>query len=166
MTLDSYLTLKLDASYRPLAVVSAKEALVMSVLDKCNVIETWDRKVAAGKHTFDLPSVIALKAYTNKNKTQVKCTRGNIFWRDNHTCQYCGTTDAKMTIDHVIPKSKGGHFGWDNIVTCCEPCNQKKGDRTPEKAAMSLLNKPTMPSTKFIRMFNLHAIKPEWAHYL
>lgn len=165
MSLDEYFTLKLDSAWRPLAIIPAKEALIMGVMEKCNVIETWDKKISSEKHVFELPSVIVLKTYNNKTKRQPKCTRMNIFLRDNHVCQYCGITGVKMTIDHVIPKSKGGGFEWSNLVTCCEKCNQKKGDRTPDKAGMKLLNKPVIPASKLTKIFNPNSIKPEWKYY-
>lgn len=166
MELDQYITLKLDASWRPIDIIPATEALVMDILDKCNVIETWDRTVSSPRQTFRLPSVIVLKDFTLTTKVKMKCTRRNVLLRDQNTCQYCGVSDSSMTIDHIFPKSKGGKFEWTNVVASCANCNQKKGDRTPDKANMKLLSKPEVPNSKFIKIFNESNLKPEWMQYI
>ena len=166
MNLEHYVTLKLDASWRPVEIIPATEALIMDILNKCNVVETWDRTVSTPRQIFKLPSVIVLKDFTLSSKHKIKCTRKNVLLRDQNTCQYCGDTYRCMTIDHVIPKSKGGKFDWNNLVTSCEKCNQKKGDRTPEAANMRLLSKPEVPNSKYVKIFNSVNLKPEWMQYI
>jgi 5-methylcytosine-specific restriction endonuclease McrA len=166
MNLEHYVTLKLDASWRPVEIIPATEALIMDILNKCNVVETWDRTVSTPRQIFKLPSVIVLKDFTLSSKHKIKCTRKNVLLRDQNTCQYCGDTHYCMTIDHVIPKSKGGKFDWNNLVTSCEKCNQKKGDRTPEAANMKLLSKPEVPNSKYVKIFNSVNLKPEWMQYI
>ena len=166
MNLEHYVTLKLDASWRPVEIIPATEALIMDLLDKCKVIETWDRTVSTPRQIFRLPSVIVLNDFTLTSKHKIKCTRKNVLLRDQNTCQYCGDAQSCMTIDHVVPKSKGGKFDWNNLVTSCEKCNQKKGDRTPEAANMKLLSKPEVPNSKYVKIFNSANLKPEWLQYI
>jgi 5-methylcytosine-specific restriction endonuclease McrA len=92
-----------------------------------------------------MPSVIRLNRYVNAPYKGVNLTRQNIFKRDNNECQYCGTR-RELTLDHVIPSSKGGQHSWTNLVTACKKCNAKKGDHTPENANMPLKRRPYKPS--------------------
>jgi 5-methylcytosine-specific restriction endonuclease McrA len=92
-----------------------------------------------------MPSVIRLNRYVNAPYKGVNLTRQNIFKRDNNECQYCGTR-RDLTLDHVIPSSKGGQHSWTNLVTACKKCNARKGDNTPEGAGMILKRKPYKPS--------------------
>jgi 5-methylcytosine-specific restriction endonuclease McrA len=96
---------------------------------------------------FRVPEVILLNHFNGFVRREVRFTRRNIFLRDRHRCQYCGTRPARqeLTIDHVVPKSRGGTDSWDNLVTACVTCNVRKGDRTPEEAGMHLLRRPGTP---------------------
>lgn len=92
---------------------------------------------------YHLPNSITLIDYVRIPFKKVSLTRKNIFFRDNYTCQYCGERSIKkMTLDHVVPRSRNGGNSWENLVTCCRKCNVKKRDRTPEEARMNLLRKP------------------------
>ena len=95
-----------------------------------------------------VPDAIYLPYYESLPKTEVVFSRQNLFLRDKYTCQYCGKllkNPKDRTIDHVIPKSRGGKTVWTNVVLCCRKCNLKKGDRTPEEAGLKLLKKPKAP---------------------
>lgn len=94
-----------------------------------------------------LPEVIILSAFNSFVKREIPFTRRNIFARDNHQCQYCGRRFPKqdLTVDHVVPRSRGGGDTWDNLVLACTTCNLKKGSRTPDEAEMPLVRKPTRP---------------------
>ena len=163
--LTNYKALKLDASWQPLDIIPSFEALVLSLDDKCMIVETWDRKIRSQHKSFDLPSVIVLKNYRASKAHKSKCTKQNIISRDNNTCQYCGRSDCKMTIDHVVPRSKGGKFSWDNLVSACPACNQKKGDRSLHESNMRLLSIPQEPK---IHLFKKRVINPDqnWNDYL
>lgn len=163
--LTNYKTLKLDSSWQPLDIIPAFDALVMSMDDKCMIVETWDRKIRSQYRSFDLPSVIVLKNYRASKAHKTKCTKQNIIVRDNNTCQYCGRSDCKMTIDHVIPRSKGGKFSWENLVTACPSCNQKKGDRSLFDSNMRLLSIPNEPK---YQLFKKRVLNPseEWQQYM
>jgi 5-methylcytosine-specific restriction endonuclease McrA len=95
-----------------------------------------------------VPDAIYLPYYESLPKTEVVFSRHNLFLRDKYTCQYCGKllkNPKDRTIDHVIPKSRGGKTVWTNVVLCCKKCNLKKGDRTPEEAGLKLLKQPKPP---------------------
>jgi 5-methylcytosine-specific restriction endonuclease McrA len=100
----------------------------------------------------------------------VPFSRTNVYARDGHRCQYCGRAlpPSALTFDHVLPVARGGHKGWDNIVTCCIPCNRDKGDRTPEEAGFSLIRRPHRPRSvpMLARESGLLATPESWHDYL
>lgn len=115
--------------------------------------------------SFPMPSVIRLNRYVNAPYKGVNLTRQNIFKRDNNECQYCGTR-RDLTLDHVIPSSRGGQHSWINLVTACKRCNAKKGDQTPEQAEMRLKRKPYKPSyALFLRDVSGYSHN-EWDEFL
>jgi len=142
--LNSYQALKLDAAYRPIAVVSSTEALVSHLLGKATILETYDREIKSPSKTFLLPSVIALKSKVVKQTSSFTCSTKNLRIRDDGICQYCKCHIplGKETIDHVVPKCKGGKKEWTNVVLCCHKCNQKKGSKSLQQSGFKLLNKP------------------------
>lgn len=148
MTLENYKTLKLDASWRPVEVISATDALILAMEGKAQVLEVWDRKISSVDSTFNLPAVIVLGTYIRKKRFKVRCTRKNVMLRDKHLCQYCGMGGMRLTLDHVFPRSRGGIKTWTNIVAACIHCNQRKADKTPEEARMKLLREPRKPTFK------------------
>jgi len=159
-------TLKLDATYRPIGVVDCLEALVMCIVGKATAVEEYEEEISSPSITFKIPSVIVLKTVVKFISTGIRPSRNNILWRDKNQCQYCGVIESPrdMTIDHVIPRSRGGENTWSNLVTCCKRCNQKKGNRTPEEANMSLLNKPVKPRNSVLRQIS--DVQPIWNIYL
>ena len=159
-------TLKLDATYRPIGVVDCLEALVMCIVGKATAVEEYEEEISSPSITFKIPSVIVLKTVVKFISTGIRPSRNNILWRDKNQCQYCGVIESPrdMTIDHVIPRSRGGENTWSNLVTCCKRCNQKKGNRTPEEANMSLLNKPVKPRNSILRQIS--DVQPIWNIYL
>jgi 5-methylcytosine-specific restriction endonuclease McrA len=159
-------TLKLDATYRPIGVVDCLEALVMCIVGKATAVEEYEEEISSPSITFKIPSVIVLKTVVKFISTGIRPSRNNILWRDKNQCQYCGVIESPrdMTIDHVVPRSRGGENTWSNLVTCCKKCNQKKGNRTPEEANMSLLNKPVKPRNSILRQIS--DVQPIWNIYL
>lgn len=137
-------TLKLDASYRPIEVVDCFKGFSLVFSGRARVLEFHTQKACA---LFSFPSVVVLNSYIRKREFVVSATRNTIFQRDNYCCQYCGdkVPKNKLTVDHVIPKSRGGQKSWNNLVACCTRCNQKKANLTPSEACMELLNQPTQP---------------------
>ena len=159
-------TLKLDSTYRPVGVIDCIEALVMCIVGKATAVEEYEDEISSPSVTFKLPSVIVLKTVVKFISRGIKPSRNNILWRDKNQCQYCGVIESprEMTIDHVVPRSRGGENSWSNLVTCCKKCNQKKGNRTPQEANMSLLNKPIRPKNSILRQIS--DVQPIWNIYL
>lgn len=140
--------LLLNFSYEPLRVISWQRAVTLSFLGKVEVIDTYDRYIRSVSVAIKAPAVVRLLRYVKIPKRRVSLSRTAILKRDEYACQYCGKklTLKDATVDHVIPRSKGGKTIWSNVVTACAGCNRKKGDRTPAQAGMQLVKKPREPS--------------------
>ncbi|MCM2258601.1 MAG: HNH endonuclease [Vicinamibacteria bacterium] len=142
-------TLVLNASYEPLRIVTWQKAITLLFQGKVEVLAHHDREIRGVTVRVKLPSVLRLLRHVRMKRAfaHVPFSRTNVYARDQHRCQYCGHRFApvELTFDHVVPVARGGQKGWDNIVTCCIPCNRRKGDRTPEEAGLALLRKPRRP---------------------
>ena len=166
MTIQSPV-LVLNASYEPISICQARRALSLLVKGAAAVEESHDALVW---RNMRMPAVIRLSRYRKVPQKRHVVTRRNIFSRDLHSCQYCGCVFAgsQLTLDHVLPKSRGGRDTWENLVACCYACNHRKADRTPEEAGMALSRTP--------RAVNVHAARslmrsrgeqcPLWRKYL
>ena len=134
-----------NVSYEKIYEIDWKKAVVLLVNDKVSSATTDEYiDIPTTSGIFKLPKHIVLKKFVYIPFKEFSPTRKNIFRRDNHTCQYCSCklhgTDA--TIDHVIPRSRGGKHRWENVVSCCLKCNRKKANKTPSEAKMNLLTIP------------------------
>ena len=160
--------LKLDATYRPIEIIDAVEALFMCLIGKAKPIETYEKKIASPSKSFELPAVIVLKTIVKFRFAGVACNRANIFIRDKNICQYCTKSfpTDQLTLDHMLPKSRGGLNTWTNLVTSCKKCNQKKGCRTPEEASMLPLTIPKRPKSNILRCITKNQISELWNIYL
>jgi 5-methylcytosine-specific restriction endonuclease McrA len=156
----------LNQNYEPLTVCNVRRAIILTYLGKAEIIGKVDnRDVRSIYQTFDYPSIVRLIIFVRVPFRKIILSRKNILRRDNHRCQFCGST-SNLTIDHIIPKSKGGEDDWENLTTACIKCNNKKGDRTPEEAKMNLLSIPKKPShITFIKNF-AGDINTDWKPYL
>tara|TARA_B100000282_G_scaffold264662_1_gene215354 strand:- start:6 stop:524 length:519 start_codon:yes stop_codon:yes gene_type:complete len=161
-------TLKLDLAFRPIEVIDAVEGLVLCLIGKAQAIESHTHEIRSVSDSFKLPSVIALKRIVKFHFHTMACKRQNVLWRDKYQCQYCSKKDNvdKLTIDHVVPRSKGGKNTWLNLVTACKKCNQKKGSKTLEQANMKLIKKPFEPRCSVLRGVKKNQISPIWKDYL
>jgi 5-methylcytosine-specific restriction endonuclease McrA len=138
----------LNSGYQPVKVVCWQKAIVLWLQGKVEVLEFHEQTVSSPSRTFLLPSVIRLKNYMRPYFSMtVRLSRQNVFIRDQLTCQYClkQISEKRLTIDHVLPLSKGGQHEWTNVVAACSSCNNRKGNRTPEQANMRLLRAPVRP---------------------
>ncbi|MCU1634976.1 MAG: endonuclease, partial [Cryobacterium sp.] len=138
-------TLVLNAGYEPLAVVSFKRALVLVMNQKATIVES-DRghPVVAASGSWERPSVILLTRYVKiPRSSPAPVSRRGVLRRDDHRCCYCGKSAS--TIDHVLPRSRGGRDTWDNLVACCLRCNNVKGDQTPSELGWGMMFKPRVP---------------------
>jgi 5-methylcytosine-specific restriction endonuclease McrA len=156
----------LNQDYSALTVCTVPKAFILVYLKKAELVsEANDLQLRSVSHTYPMPTVIRLFRYVHLPYKGVILNRQNIFKRDGHRCQYCGTAE-ELTLDHVVPKSRGGQSKWDNLTTACKRCNSRKGDYTPEEASMILKQKPYKPSfIVFLRDFSGH-IEEDWRPYL
>jgi 5-methylcytosine-specific restriction endonuclease McrA len=156
----------LNQDYSALTVCTVPKAFILVYLKKAELVsEAADLQLRSVSHTFPMPTVIRLFKYVHLPYKGVILNRQNIFKRDGHRCQYCGTHED-LTLDHVVPKSRGGLTKWDNLTTACKRCNSRKGDFLPEEAGMPLQQKPYKPSfIVFLRDFSGH-IEEDWRPYL
>jgi len=145
-------TLLLNADYRPLDLLTWKDALSLMFRQNAYVlVEYEDRLVRSPSLTVRVPAVMVLKRF-RRHLPGVRFSRPNIYSRDDYECQYCGASMRRgevslrdLTFDHVLPRSRGGKMSWTNIVTSCGPCNRSKGNRLPSEAGMVLRSTPTRP---------------------
>ncbi len=134
--------LVLNASYEPLNITNWRRAVILLIKDKAEQLEHNDIMIYP---SFPLPSVIRLRNYVKVPYKEIPLTRKNVLERDRHTCQYCKYKGDKLTLDHVVPRSRGGKDTWDNLVAACVRCNIRKGNRTPKEAEMPLIQPPRKP---------------------
>tara|TARA_R100000008_G_C3580999_1_gene168504 strand:+ start:1020 stop:1520 length:501 start_codon:yes stop_codon:yes gene_type:complete len=160
--------LKLDSSFKPIEIISWEEAVVLTWLKKAWAVEYTDKWVHSAKKAFQIPSVIVLFRYIDEKFFTLPCTRKNIFLRDENRCQYCAKRfrDTDLTIDHVVPRSKGGLSKWNNVVAACKPCNQKKRDFLIENSPVALIRKPKKPSYRSIIKKRIGNANLKWHEYL
>ena len=137
--------LVLNADYSPLNITSLRRGFVLVDKGKAEVLKKGEEDIITTIGNFVRPVIIRLLNYIRFRPKSLKVNRKRIFKRDRSMCQYCGSK-KNLTIDHVIPRSRGGGNTWTNLVTCCSPCNLKKGNRTPEESKMTLMSKPHEPS--------------------
>ncbi len=139
--------LVLNRNYEPLNVVSVKRAIVLLMKGKAEMVKPVNGlMIRAAREQMPVPSVVRLMVYARRPPARVRLNRRSILIRDDYACQYCGYRGPGLTIDHVIPKDRGGKTDWDNLVACCNRCNSKKGNRTPEEAGLTLRKRPRKPA--------------------
>lgn len=158
--------LVLNQDYQPLSICSVQRSMKLLFLDKAELLhDDAEKELRTIKESYQFPSVIRLRSYIRMPYTKVVLSRRNIMRRDNFTCQYCGKK-SDLTIDHVIPKSRGGEDVWENLTTACEKCNVKKGNKNPKEAGMPLRKKPYRPvPITFFRDYN-GSVQEHWKPYL
>src|SRR5438067_8112791 len=159
--------LVLNATYEPINVCTVRRAVVLLLKDKAEVLERSSLQLHSESSTIARPVVIRLVTYVRvpRDAHRRKITRRAVFARDSWTCQYCGSR-SNLTVDHVIPRSKGGASSWENIVASCAPCNRRKGDRTPRQAGMQPLRAPRTPRAEIFIHVATPTIPTAWLQYL
>lgn len=188
--------LKLNKNYSPLEVITARDAFEMLVSERAEVItveegnytsydfESWaeisqlrreleeytdlDDWVYTSFLTLQIPRVVRSLTYMKMPVVGTKLNRRNIYARDNNICQYCGDhfKTKDLTIDHVTPKSKGGHNTWTNLVCACFGCNQKKSNKTLKESRMHLLKRPVKPGSGLLLKVDNHKKYYDWSHFI
>jgi 5-methylcytosine-specific restriction endonuclease McrA len=166
--MENLSVLKLDSSFKPIEIIPWEEAFLLTWLNKAYAVEYSDTWVHSARKAFQIPSVIVLFRYIEEKFFTLPCTRKNIMIRDENRCQYCdmGFRDADLTIDHVIPRSKGGTTVWTNVVIACKPCNQQKSDLLLSQTSFSLRRLPGKPSYRSIIKKRIKSSNVKWKEYL
>ena len=163
-------TLVLSQGYEPVKIVSWQRAITMLFLGKAEVIEEYDRDIKATSIVIKIPAVVRLLNAFRRHKKPVKFSRINIYGRDKYTCQYCGVKHSigELTYDHVVPRAQGGKTTWTNIATCCEICNRRKANRTPDQAGMRLLKTPVQPTSApaLVVVVSRESVPDAWRDYM
>lgn len=172
--LSRYRALILDSAYRPIDVVNWQRAICMDLLEKADVLEYYDATISSVSEDFFLPAVMKARWYGGNigRLGRVALNRRNIMLRDGLKCQYCGRKND-LTLDHVVPQSKGGPNTWENLVTACAPCNTRKGDSSLKKLRWKLLKTPKEPSPWELGIVlaglgvgDINKIPDQWSNYL
>lgn len=158
--------LVLNATYEPLSVVSSRRALVLVWRERATVVEIRDEHWRSVEKNFAVPSVVRLNYYVKvPYHRAVPLTRRAVFGRDGNLCQYCGA--AAESLDHVVPRSRGGAHTWDNVVACCRRCNVKKGNRLLNEIGFALLRAPRSPKRfGWVHTSSGYRVDPSWKPYL
>lgn len=159
--------LVLNASFEPVSICAGRRALTLIVKEAAVIQEHTGREVYRG---IMFPSVIRLKKYTYIPTRMQVTTRKNILARDHYMCMYCDKRlpAGELTLDHVMPESRGGASSWSNLVACCASCNRRKADKTPEEAGMMLRHRPRPATihTSRVILRNMGADSDQWRKYL
>ncbi len=149
------------STWEPLSVISIPRAITLLVAGKAIVVEETGKFLRTVREKYPVPSVIALRAYINVPRRQAHWSRKGILVRDDYTCIYCGVTVGTLvknkvltrqdfSIDHILPRSRGGRDTWTNTACACASCNHRKGNRLPNEAGMKLRWEPKIPRTSYL----------------
>ena len=159
--------LVLNANYEPLHVCTTKRAVGLMMTGKAELLLDGRGIIRTASSSYPRPSIVRLSYMVHRPYPRVKLSKREIFRRDKFVCQYCGERSPVLTIDHVLPRHRGGRHTWENLVAACPTCNRRKGGRTPQEAAMHLRTQPSEPKASaeylFGRLLENH---DEWTAYL
>jgi len=137
--------LVLNSDYTPINITTVIRGFVLVSKGKAEILKSSETPILSGYETHTRPLIIRLLNYVKYRIRNLRINRNRIFKRDGYECAYCGSKKS-LTIDHIIPKSRGGENSWTNLITCCSSCNRYKGDRTPEELGMKMRVRPFEPS--------------------
>jgi 5-methylcytosine-specific restriction endonuclease McrA len=159
--------LVLNQNYEPLNVCNARRALVLVLRGKAEVVELAEGVLRTASRIIQLPSVIRLVNLIRRPRPKVRLTRREVFIRDHWQCQYCGRHTRDLTLDHVVPRHRGGQHTWENLASACKPCNHRKAGRTPQEARMNLLHEPAAPRVSiYYAFFQYLGDQEEWRKFV
>ena len=157
--------LVLNADYSPINITGIQRAFNLVYLKKAEVIQYNGTPIITERVKYKRPTIIRLLRYVTIPFRKVPLSRENVFRRDRYHCLYCGNV-KDLTVDHVIPKSKGGKNDWKNLVTCCKPCNLKKDNKSIKEVEFELEYQPYKPTyVQFVKNINVNR-KKDWLPYL
>ena len=158
--------LVLNQNYQPLTITKTKRAVSLILHQKVEILEKYNEEIHSIDFAIKLPSVIRLTRYINYYPKLIPLTRKNLLRRDLYICQYCGIKNKPMTLDHIIPKQRGGKETWENLVAACTKCNHKKSNRTPKESNMPLMRIPKKPSMLTYFQQSVREKQKSWKPYL
>lgn len=157
--------LVLNATYEPIGVVSARRAVILALAQKVDVLAQSDATYTSSRIEVAVPSVVRLRYFVKvPYKRSPPLSRRAVFARDGNRCQYCGK--GAESIDHVIPRSRGGEHAWENVVACCRKCNTYKSDRFLKDCGLKLRTNPTAPTRYVWVQVAAGRVPADWAPYL
>jgi 5-methylcytosine-specific restriction endonuclease McrA len=163
-------TLVLNAGYEPMVLINWQRAICLVLSEKAEIVAEYNQVIRTVSTTYALPSVVRLTNYVRvlNRFGIVRCSRKNIILRDRHQCQYCGVlcNMETISIDHVIPRCKGGRTTWENVVAACHDCNRKKGDQSLIQVGMALVRHPKQPSWRELMGEVDFPMEADWLRYL
>ncbi len=158
--------LVLNQNYEPLDVCSVRRAFLLVFRDKAELLHAAREELRSVSAVYARPSVIRLVTQVRRPRPHVRLTRRGVFARDHGRCQYCGCA-SDLTLDHVLPRHRGGVHEWGNVVTACTACNHRKGGRTPGEARMVLRRSPFRPGASYAAIYGPYLERyAEWAPFL
>jgi 5-methylcytosine-specific restriction endonuclease McrA len=159
--------LVLNQNYEPLNVCNARRAFVLVDRGKAEVLEHGEGGIRAPSLLFPLPSVIRMVYMIKRPRPKMRLSRREVFNRDGYTCLYCGRQTRDLTLDHIVPRHRGGPHEWDNLASACKSCNHRKAGRTPQEARMNLLREPFAPKvTSYYVVYRYLGGREEWRKFL
>lgn len=159
--------LVLNQNYEPLNVCNFRRALGLLSDGKAEVLEHRADGIRTPSRIVPKPSVIRLVYLIRRPRPKVKLSRREVFHRDHYTCQYCGSRTRDLTIDHVVPRHRGGKHSWDNLVSACRTCNHRKGGKSLEESRIKLMRQPVEPKTNGYYVFYQHLQSyEEWSKFV
>ena len=159
--------LVLNQNYEPLNICQVRRAFRLVYQGKAELLENGRGEIHSASAIYPLPSVIRLVQQIKRPIPQRRLTRVEVFNRDHYVCQYCGKESKNLTLDHVMPRYRGGNHVWTNVVSACIPCNRHKAGRTPAEAGMKLLRQPTAPRHNgFYIPYNYLRSQSQWLKFL
>jgi len=158
--------LVLNQNYQPLNVCSVRRAVSLLGRGKAETLEQSGSYLRSAYAALAEPVVIRLVYLVKRPLHRRRLSRREVFNRDQHRCQYCGTQTRALTVDHVVPRSRGGTHEWTNVVSACDACNHRKAGRTPREASMKLLARPTEPRPNPYALFHNGRIEQAWRPFL
>jgi len=161
--------LVLNATYEPLSVVPVRRAIVLLLKEKAEILEAAAQRVRSSDISLPVPMVIRLLVFVRVPRPlSISFSRRAVMLRDNYTCQYCGAQPqkAELTVDHVVPKVRGGATTWENVICACKSCNLRKGPLTPEEAGMHLRSAPGRPRYIAVMWLSRATEREVWGKYL
>ena len=158
--------LVLNQNYQPLNVCNVRRAVVLLGVGKAELMADGRGDIHTISQTFTVPSVIRLVYMVKRPLMRRRLSRRAVFHRDNFTCQYCGKESRTLTLDHIVPRSRGGAHVWENVVSACIPCNYRKAGSTPKEADMRLLREPGSPRPDPYALFRHITFLEEWGQFI